>query len=318
MFKRMMPWVAGSWAVVWVGLLMASVFTGCSQSRYSVEKSFEPANSRPDVPEVITFSTGQPQIRVETAILMVPTSALEKEDFVKNHILQDAPKAVSIPAGSSNTLLPGKDLLVVTIDNRALPALRHAVRNDQRVLANPRLYLDSGQRASYTRTRSTNYVGSFTADVLKSGIAGVGPKGPDQIEVKPLNTGVWLEVTPTLSQDSQTLVMQIRLTVISLAGWDVAVTHDATGAPGSFVQTPRAVTIDINTVASIPDGSELVIFGPKHMEDEEVITSSWGGLFSERSYVGREYALLVAIRRTTAEPAVTAPKEMIKENPYPF
>ena len=280
-------------------LPMAFAVYGC-QSSPSIEIPPQFIKSPAQVPSVISFSSGEPQINVETMLILVPTRVLDSTAIIKKLHLQEGAAANAPVAADNNGQLPATDLKAIHLDQQAFNDFLAEIQNNQRTLANPHIDLVSGQPASFSVTQSLSYVKSFQKTEPPA-----GSKAPPKIQLNPetLTTGIWLELAATIAPDNNSLITQIHPTLITCEGIDTFTTESSPG-PVAFVQMPKTTTTSIKTSVSIANGSTLLIVGPKRMEEKEVTTS--GFLFTNHYYIKDECTLLVVVRPTIATHAAAA------------
>lgn len=147
---------------------------------------------------------------------------------------------------------------VASLDDTQLNAIVWMIKKTGRseVLMAPRLTAFNTQRASLTVVEQTSYVKDFDVEVAQSAYIADPQMGT-------LQTGVVLDVRPTISNDRKYITLELRPTIAQLS--DLVDTPTSLGNNNQEVtiQTPKIMLQCVETTVRIPDQGTLLLGGLK-------------------------------------------------------
>ncbi|MDB5328229.1 MAG: hypothetical protein JWM57_3798 [Phycisphaerales bacterium] len=219
------------------------------------------------------------------------------------------------------------------LDDFQASLLIRATQGNQNVtqLTAPRLTLFNGQTAYIQVLTTTNYVSDLTP------VVGTGAVG-FQTTVSPLNSGVVLPVTATVSADrkyvtmtiipqlGQLISLQNFPVVASTTGGTTAIDTNGDGIPDStssgttqtgFIQLPVQQTTIIKTTVSVPDGGTLLLGGTTvtgEIEREAGVPVLSKIPFLKRAFTNKSSAKDESVLLVLVKPTIIIQREIEQAN----
>ncbi len=179
------------------------------------------------------------------------------------------------------------------------------------MLTAPKLMVMSGESATVSVQKETYYKSNseLTTDTVTSGLGAVTSVSYWAHETDSLNTGIRMQITPTITSDKKYVLLNINTSLNDSLGF---ATETAIGiAPEWGVvedtyQLPRTQQTTIQTRVSIPDQGTVMLGGLTLAAENEIEAGVpffskipiLGRLFSNRSEVKDKQILLILVKPT--------------------
>jgi bla regulator protein BlaR1 len=177
------------------------------------------------------------QVRIEVRFLSVPAALLQEQKFKLDELFTVKKTGEKI----HGTFLD---------DNRLNEIIRAAQANkDATLLAAPVVMMANGQQSRVQVAQQQAYVSDFTDKIVG---------GERQAKIDTAQTGVFLEVTPSVSADAKYITVAMHSRVSQLLALN-EVPWDKVPQENLKVQKPDMAIQEVNTIVSIPDGGTIAL-----------------------------------------------------------